>query len=163
MAPARAAEIMFIMILGTSLWLIRWILIQSALQLCLKWYDPKTKITLLYFLSCKNTFIFIFIFLTWRINIQCSGRQRNYRRNCYWNCIKNVALESETVAYFKVAPGYSSNPLKLKRIISERAFFIFFQTALNSFQLQNNLLTHRMFSCYQKNFFIAILALLLLY
>lgn len=62
MAPARAAEIMFIMILGTSLWLIRWILIQSALQLCLKWYDPKTKITLLYFLSCKNTFIFIFIF-----------------------------------------------------------------------------------------------------
>lgn len=133
MAPARAAEITFIVILGTSLWLIRWILIQSALQLCLKWHNPKTKITVILPLKEDYIYFYFYFFNLKNKYAQCSGRQRNYRRNCYRNCIKNVVLENETVAYFKVASGYSSNPLKLKRIISEGPFFIFFQTALNSF------------------------------
>jgi len=54
MVPLRAADIMFIIILVTSLQLIRKILIQLTLQLWLKWYHLKAKITLLYFLSWKN-------------------------------------------------------------------------------------------------------------
>lgn len=49
MVPARAAEIMFITILVIALWLIRRILIKPTLQVLLKWYDLKARITLLHF------------------------------------------------------------------------------------------------------------------
>lgn len=80
MVPARAAEIMFIMILVTSLWLIRRVLIQTTLQLWLKWCELKAKITLLYFLSWKNAFD---IFLTGRMNIHSFLEEKYYRRNRY--------------------------------------------------------------------------------
>lgn len=123
MVPARAAEI--IIVLVTFLWLIRRILVQSALQFWLKCYDLKAKITLLYFLSWKNA-LDIYFFLIRRINIH-----NMYRRNCYWNYIKNVVLTVKVkwlLHILRLLQGHSSNPSKLKRIKSERAFFILFQT-----------------------------------
>lgn len=71
MVPARAAEIMFIIILVSYLWIIRRVLIQPTLQLLVKWYELKVKITLLYFLSWKNPFD---TFFNWKNKyIQFSG------------------------------------------------------------------------------------------